>query len=178
MKQASQNTTEGLRAQLVARIEQNRLEAASASAPACMAEGQKCAQCGAPAWRVHGLFFCLDHDAQTLELDREIKIRATEERRRHRGEQAFQVEHYLALWKSDPSADNWARVLDAAVAYSPDEWQSKEDAKALVARGRRLYFVGISCGRPYLGRYTRVGRQGKLYGQSFRKGSKSWTKER
>ena len=35
-------------------------------APAHSAEGQKCGQCGAPAWHVEAMPFCLEHDQGTL----------------------------------------------------------------------------------------------------------------
>ncbi len=99
------------------------------------------------------------------------------------GEQAFQVEHYLALWKTHPTADNWRRVIDAAEAYSPIGGRDDESAelrRRLVA-GERVYYAwklsGGTATRVRLCRYSRIGTRGKVYAQSFRKGSKRWTRE-
>lgn len=104
---------------------------------------------------------------------------ASDLRKRARmGEQAFQVEHYLALWKTYPTADNWQRVIDAVRAYAPTG-----EINARLRKGQRVYFLyERSGGRPgsnrtALARYTRIGARGKVYNQGFRKGSKSWTRE-
>jgi len=98
-----------------------------------------------------------------LEVDRATRLRI--------GEQVFHVEHYLSYWKCYPTRANWLRVVDAAEAY--DDGTKKS----------RYYICKISGGRPGsdrrgLGRVARRGARGKLYTQSFRQGSCSWTKAR
>jgi len=106
----------------------------------------------------------------------EARVRAARVRHARGGEQAFQVEHFLALWKSDPTADNWQRVIDAAEGYYPGG-----DIKPRVRRGERVYFTFDQPGgkpdsnRKGLGRHPRVGSRGKLYTSFFRKGKQNWT---
>lgn len=96
------------------------------------------------------------------------RLEADSTTRRRIGEQAFQVEHYLAYWKCYPTRANWLRVVDAAEAW--DDGTKKS----------RYYITKISGGRPGsdrrgLGRVARRGARGKLYTQSFRQTSRTWT---
>jgi hypothetical protein len=98
-----------------------------------------------------------------LEADRTTRLRI--------GEQAFQVEHYLAYWRCYPTRANFLRVLDAVEAY--DDGTKKS----------RYFIVHNSGGRPgsdrrALARVARRGARGKVYTQSFRTGSRTWTKAR
>jgi hypothetical protein len=99
------------------------------------------------------------------------RLEADDATRRRIGEQAFQVEHYLAYWKCYPTRANWLRVVDAAEAW--DDGTKKS----------RYYIVNSSGGRPgsdrrSLARVARRGARGKVYTQVFRTGSRTWTKER
>tara|TARA_R110000822_G_scaffold120633_4_gene254155 strand:- start:2214 stop:2531 length:318 start_codon:yes stop_codon:yes gene_type:complete len=83
-------------------------------------------------------------------------------------EQIFQVKHYLDLWSTYPTADNWRRVIDAADAYAP------------VGNVAGAYFTFTrAAGRAgrvaALGRVSRIGARGCVYEQVFRKGARTWT---
>ena len=95
------------------------------------------------------------------------RLAADRAKRRRMGEQAFQVEHYLELWKTYSTPDNWRRVIEAVDAYDDETPLSR-------------YFVftrpaGRAGRSAALGRVARVGSRGKSWTQAFRKSSKSWT---
>jgi hypothetical protein len=114
------------------------------------------------------------------------RLEADAATRRRIGEQAFQVEHYLAYWRCYPTAANWQRVIDAAESFYPLlEDDGPEVLKRRLRKGERIYFTftrgggtGPRSNRTALGRYSRVGARGCIYEQVYRKGSKSWTRER
>lgn len=82
-------------------------------------------------------------------------------------EQAFNVEHYLGYWKHEPTTVNWSRVLGAVTGYAPEGDHVGQYFEWRRASGRQVA----------LGRVTRLGARGAVYGRIFKKGTLSWGPE-
>jgi hypothetical protein len=95
-------------------------------------------------------------------------VEQAQELRKKYGEQHFQVQHYLALWKSDKSEANWKRLLGAVEGYKA--FSTAEERDALLRQGKRIYTLN------HHRRITRwrMGPRGGIRTQTFGKCKARW----
>ena len=86
------------------------------------------------------------------------------------GEQHFQVQHYLALWKSDKSKANWDRLLGAVEGWAA--FSTVEERNALLRQGKKVYSLNH---QRRIMRW-RMGSRGGVYAQNFGKTNARWNK--
>lgn len=84
------------------------------------------------------------------------------------GEQHYQVEHYLALWKADKSKANWDRLLGAVEGYKA--FTNADERHALLKSGKKVYSLNH---QNRIERWT-LGPRGGLYAATFGKGKSRW----
>ena len=97
-------------------------------------------------------------------------VQQVQQLREKYGEQHYQVQHYLALWKSDKSEANWDRLLGAVEGWAPS--CAAGERLALLKQGKKLYSLNH---QRRIVRW-RVGPRGGIYGQNFSKTNARWNK--
>jgi hypothetical protein len=95
-------------------------------------------------------------------------VEQTQALRQQYGEQHFQVQHYLALWKSDKSEANWKRLIGAVLVYK--EFINADERLELLRRGKKVYDLSY---KRRIQRY-RIGPRGGVQMQTFGKCKARW----